>query len=187
VSEAYDVAGTLGAVLVSLDGAIASPVVGGAESIIAFVSQAVAVPANVPLLPQAPASASAQGQPCPTCGKIRAAPPTAEAGEKIGEPASELKLSDLEGNVVDLEDFRGEDTPVLFWNPGYGFCLQMLPDIKEWEAGRPEGSPRSLFVSAGTQEANREMGLASTVVLDQQFAVGRVRGQGHAVCDAGGC
>jgi hypothetical protein len=33
-----------------------------------------------------------------------------------------------------------------------------------------------LFVSAGTEEANREMGLASTVVLDQQFSVGQAFG-----------
>jgi len=52
----------------------------------------------------------------------------------------------------------------------------MLPEIKQWEANRPEGAPRLLFVSAGTQEANREMGLASMVVLDQQFAVGRAFG-----------
>jgi hypothetical protein len=40
----------------------------------------------------------------------------------------------------------------------------------------PEGAPKLLFVSAGTEEANREMGLASTVVLDQQFAAGRAFG-----------
>jgi hypothetical protein len=49
----------------------------------------------------------------------------------------------------------------------------MLPDIKEWEETRSEGAPKLLFVSAGTEEANREMELSSTVVLDQQFAVGR--------------
>jgi len=36
----------------------------------------------------------------------------------------------------------------------------------------PEDAPKLLFVSAGMEEANRQMGLASTVVLDQQFAVG---------------
>jgi thiol-disulfide isomerase/thioredoxin len=62
---------------------------------------------------------------------------------------------------------------VLFWNPGCGFCQQMLPDLKEWESGAPEGAPRLLVVSAGTEEANRKMGFASPVLLDQQFAVGR--------------
>ena len=52
----------------------------------------------------------------------------------------------------------------------------MLPDLKDWEANRPEGAPTLLVVSAGTEEANREMGLVSTVVLDQQFAVGQAFG-----------
>ena len=65
---------------------------------------------------------------------------------------------------------------MLFWNPGCGFCQQMLPDLKEWEANAPDGAPRLLVVSAGSEEANREMGLASPVLLDQQFATGRAFG-----------
>jgi protein-disulfide isomerase len=67
---------------------------------------------------------------------------------------------------------------VVFWNPGCGFCQQMLPDLKEWEANPPEGAPKLLLVSAGTEEANREMGLISPVVLDQNFAIGREFGAG---------
>jgi peroxiredoxin len=177
VSEAYDMAGTPGAVLVSPDGTIASPMAGGAESIRAFVAQAVATPANVPLLPRAPApSATQEGQPCANCGKVHAAAPTVAAAEKIGEPAPEVSLPDLEGNTVELEHFRGEETLLLFWNPGCGFCQQMLPDLKEWEATSPEDAPKLLVVSAGSEEANREMGLASPVLLDQQFATGRAFG-----------
>jgi hypothetical protein len=33
-----------------------------------------------------------------------------------------------------------------------------------------------VVVSAGTEEANNQMGLASTMVLDQQFSVGRAFG-----------
>ena len=66
---------------------------------------------------------------------------------------------------------------MVFWNPGCGFCQQMLPDLKEWEARAPENSPRLLLVSAGSEAANRQMGFASPVVLlDQQFAVGRAFG-----------
>jgi peroxiredoxin len=177
VSEAYDVAGTPGAVLVSPDGTIASPMAAGADSIRAFVAQAVAAPANVALLPRAPApSATQEGQPCPNCGKVHAAPPTLAAAEKIGEPAPEVKLPDLEGNTVELEHFKGEETLLLFWNPGCGFCQQMLPDLKEWEAQAPEGTPKLLLISAGSEEANKEMGLASRVLLDQNFAVGQAFG-----------
>jgi thiol-disulfide isomerase/thioredoxin len=87
-----------------------------------------------------------------------------------------VKLPDLEGNTVELADFRGQETLVLFWNTGCGFCQQMLPDIKEWEINSPEDAPKLLIVSAGAEEANREMGLASPVLLDQQFATGRAFG-----------
>jgi peroxiredoxin len=97
-------------------------------------------------------------------------------GPEVGEEAPEVRLADLKGDEVSLQDFKGEDTLVLFWNPGCGFCQQMLPDLKVWESKAPEGAPRLLVVSAGSEEANREMALASPVLLDQQFAVGRAFG-----------
>ena len=97
-------------------------------------------------------------------------------GKRIGEPAPEIVLPDLGGKSVDLADFRGEQTLVLFWNPGCGFCQQMLPDLKEWEANPPKRAPKLLVVSAGTEEANEAMGLRSSVVLDQNFDVGRAFG-----------
>jgi hypothetical protein len=42
----------------------------------------------------------------------------------------------------------------------------------------PEGAPKVLVVSAGAVEANKEMGLDSPVLLDQQFATGRAFGAG---------
>ena len=98
------------------------------------------------------------------------------AAREIGEPAPEVKLADLEGTTVELEDFRGQQTLVLFWNPGCGFCQQLLPEIKQWEENRPEAAPELLFISAGSEEANRDMELSSKVVLDQQFAAGRAFG-----------
>jgi peroxiredoxin/uncharacterized membrane protein YphA (DoxX/SURF4 family) len=173
VAEAYRVSGTPSALLVRPEGTIASPVAGGEESIRDLLAYAVGERAQLPM--QQPA---AQGQPCPDCGKVHAAAPTAvPATKKVGEPAPEVNLPDLEGEIVELKDFSGgEDILVLFWNPGCGFCQQMLPDLKEWEQNTPEGAPKLLFVSAGTEEANREMGLASLVVLDQQFSVGRAFG-----------
>jgi peroxiredoxin len=167
-------------VFVRPEGTIGSTVAGGAEAIGSLVSQVLEAPTRVPLLPGAPDPAAspegAQGQPCPNCGKVHAAAPTVPAAQKVGEEAPEVKLPDLEGHTVELADFRGEETLVLFWNTGCGFCQQMLPDLKEWEAGAPEDAPRLLVVSAGSEEANREMGLTSPVLLDQQFAVGRAFG-----------
>jgi peroxiredoxin len=173
VSESYEVRGTPSAVLISPDGKVASPVAGGDEGIRGLLSYAVGEHAQLPMQPQQPQN---QGQPCPNCGKVHAAAPTVPAAQKVGEDAPQVKLPDLEGNTVELADFRGQQTLVLFWNTGCGFCQQMLPDLKEWEAQAPEGAPRLVLVSAGSEEANREQGLSSTVVLDQNFAVGRAFG-----------
>ena len=159
--------------LISLDGKVASPVAGGAEGIRSLLSYAVGERTQLPMRPPQP---QGEGQPCPNCGKVHAAAPTVEAAQKVGEDAPEVKLPNLEGHTVELADFRGEDTLVLFWNPGCGFCQQMLPDLKKWESGAPEDAPRFVVVSAGSEEANKEMGLTSPVLLDQQFAVGRAFG-----------
>jgi peroxiredoxin len=173
VSESYEVWGTPSAVLVSADGKVASPVAGGEEGIRGLLSYAVGERDQLPMQPYQPQT---EGQPCPNCGKVHAAAPTVEAAKKVGEEAPEVKLPDLEGDTVDLADFRGEETLLVFWNPGCGFCQQMLADLREWEQNPPEEAPKLLVVSAGTKEANREQGLNSTVVLDQNFTVGRAFG-----------
>jgi peroxiredoxin/uncharacterized membrane protein YphA (DoxX/SURF4 family) len=173
VSESYEVRGTPSAVLISPDGKVASPVAGGDEGIRGLLSYAVGERAQLPMQPHQPQT---QGQPCPNCGKVHAAAPTLEAAQKIAEDAPQVKLPDLEGKTVELADFRGQKTLVLFWNPECGFCQRMLPELKEWEGQAPEGAPNLVVVSAGTEEANREQGLSSTVVLDQNFATGRAFG-----------
>ena len=96
--------------------------------------------------------------------------------EIVGDRSQQGTSRGLSGREVSLADFRGEETLLLFWDPGCGFCKQVLPDLKEWEASAQEGAPRLLVVSAGSEEANEGAGLSATVVLDQQFAAGRAFG-----------
>ena len=58
-------------------------------------------------------------------------------------PRSELGFSATLLVWVELADFRGEETLVVFWNPGCGFCQQMLSDLREWEQNPPEEPPSS--------------------------------------------
>lgn len=180
VFESYQLRVTPSAVLVRPDGTIGHPVAGGPEAIGDLVTQAVETPARVPLPPEAPAPPPVHkgNGGCPKCGKayangngaLQAIPERPE----VGEPAPKVKLKDLSGKERDLRvDFEGEDTLVLFWNPGCGFCQQMLPNLKEWEEKPPERAPTLLLISAGTEDANKAMGLRSPVVIDQGFAVGR--------------
>jgi peroxiredoxin len=179
IAEAYEVGGTPSAVLVRPDGKVASPVAGGAEAIKTLVAQATGEPAQLPIQPRT------QGEPCPNCGKAhptgnghaqQAQQAAVPQGSKVGEPAPPIKLRDLKGESVGLEDFGGEKTLVLFWNPGCGFCQQMLGDLKALEKDPSRRASKILVVSAGTEEANAAMDLRSPVVLDEQFTVGRAFG-----------
>ena len=123
----------------------------------------------MPLLPGAPERAAAprngNGGPCPKCGKHHQAEgaPAQPASKGVGEPVPEIQLRDLSGEEISLKkDFKAEETLVLFWNPGCSFCQKMLPDLKEWEAHPPEKAPKLLLVSAGSEEANEEIGLSSS-------------------------
>lgn len=156
VAEVYQADGTPSAVFIRPDGTIGSPMALGSEEVETLVAQAVEAPKQVP---------------CPNCGKVHTAAPTVPVGKKVGEPAPPLKLPDLSGKTIDLSDFRGSETLVLFWSPDCGFCNEMLDDLKALEADPPVGAPKLLVVSTGTVEANEAMGLRSPVVLDEAFSV----------------
>lgn len=164
VSNEYKAYGTPTAVIVSPDGKIETPVAGGADAIRALAATATgAAPAPKPAAPAQPTNGAAAPQP-------QAAP------SHIGEAATSFSLPDLAGKTVSLEDFKGKETMLVFWNPGCGFCKNMANDLKAWEANPPANAPQLVYVSTGTPEANAEMGFSSSMVLDQGFATGRTFG-----------
>jgi peroxiredoxin/uncharacterized membrane protein YphA (DoxX/SURF4 family) len=170
VADAYKAHGTPAAVLVRPDGTIGSPVALGADAIREFVSKAIGVPAAVPTPPTEALAAAPNGRQAIASGHA----PIIQA--VMGQRVPALKLPDLDGKNVDLAQLGGARTLVLFWNPACGFCQQMLPDLKAWEASRPKRAPKLLVVSSGEVEVNRAMGLKSPVLLDQGFAVGTAFG-----------
>jgi peroxiredoxin/uncharacterized membrane protein YphA (DoxX/SURF4 family) len=163
VAQSYLSNGTPGAVVVRADGTIDSPLAQGAEQIRNLVARTVG---RQPAAPVAAANGNRNGN----------APRPTPPASRIGSDAPALSLPDLDGKDFSLEQFRGKDTMLLFWNPGCGFCQRMLNDLKEWESNPPNGSPKLLIVSTGTPEANKALGLRSTIVLDQGFATGRAFG-----------
>jgi peroxiredoxin len=167
VADAYETYGTPTAVLVRPDGTIGSAAAGGAQEIRTLVKQAAEgkVPVPRPRLAAVPRPVQAQRP---------AANAQAPRGiASIGKDAPVVELNNLDGEPVKLADFAGHPTAVLFWNPGCGFCQRMVDDLKAWESDKPEGAPHLLVVSTGEVERNREQGLASPVVLDSGFSVGR--------------
>ena len=162
VSDLYQSYGTPTGILVRADGTIGSAAALGGEQIRTLVKQVLEDRVPVPA-------------PAPKPAPAPAARPTPGA-DKIGKPAPEFALADLDGETVSLEQFKGSDAVVLFWNPGCGFCQRMLPDLKAWEEARGADDPRLLVVSTGDAESNRAQGIASPVLLDAGFSTGRAFG-----------
>jgi peroxiredoxin len=164
VAQAYQVTVAPSAVLVRPDGTIGSPLAEGPNQIKSLVATVVGLPA----LAQLPLAA-------PTNRNGHAVWPR-PASLKVGKPVPAVKLPDLTGETVDLADFRDDNTLVLFWNPGCGFCQRMLDDLKAWEARPPKGAPKLVVVSTGAVEANQAQGFSAPVSLDQEFSAGQAFG-----------
>jgi thiol-disulfide isomerase/thioredoxin len=149
--HAYRIQGTPGAVLIDRQGLIASDVVGGAEAISTLVE-------NLTRAPKLPVVHVA--------GRQMAS---------VGAPAPALELSDLSGDPVAVS-VPDRDTLVLFWNPGCGFCAQMLDDLRSFERSAPPEAPRLVLISTGSVADNEGLALESPIALDDGFAAGAAFG-----------
>ncbi|HTV10865.1 MAG TPA: MauE/DoxX family redox-associated membrane protein [Acidimicrobiales bacterium] len=165
VADAYRARGTPTAVVVGVDGLIASPVVGGAEAIATLVDQAARVVLPVEV------ARSENGH-----RNGHATPSVDDSG--VGQRVPALSLTDLDGSDVALVEVVGERAVVLFWNPGCGFCQRMLPELKALELAPPPGAPKVLVLSAGDPEEARQQGLRSTVLVDTGSAAAHALGAG---------
>jgi peroxiredoxin len=104
VADAYQVDATPGAVVVSPEGTIGSPVAQGPNEVETLGAQTAGARSQLPMF-------------SPTAGH---APHEEDepAHLKIGDPAPEVRLPNLEARSVGIEDFRGEEVLVLFCSPG---------------------------------------------------------------------
>lgn len=185
ITRAYEAWGTPSGVLVLPDGTIGSPVRSGADAIRELLQTALAGLAT-PFAPQLalappravrppllvlPQHGVAQGN-----GVVPAPPTPVTAPFALGATVPPLTLTDLDGEKISLTDFRSQPVLLLFWNLACGFCQRMLSDLKAWEQIRSIDAPRVLVVSSGTAEANRAMGLQSSVALDHGVGVGAMFG-----------
>ena len=141
--EAFEANSTPNAVLVAADGTIASWAAAGADAIEQLLTAV-----------------------------LTAAPETEEQGLPVGSPAPEVELVGLDGDPLLLSRLAGEETLLLFWNPGCGFCSSMRDEVLAWEQSAPAGAPRLLIVSSGDEAATRAEGFSSVVALDPEFAAG---------------
>lgn len=160
IADSFKLYGTPGAVLIGADGKIMAPAVSGADAIERLVRQASGQEALMPLPTPIPLALDSSGIPA----------------VRIGDQAPEFNLQNLTGQMVKFGSQAKKKTVLLFWNPGCGFCSQMLDRLKQWEKNRSGDAPELIVISSGAVQTNRAMGLASEVVLDQSFNAGALYG-----------
>ena len=102
--------------------------------------------------------------------------PEESHGLPVGTEPPALALRSLAGGPVELVEFEGRDTLLLFWNPSCGYCQSMRDDLLAWEQTANGVTPQLVVVSSGDEEATRADGFASTVLLDDDFAAGSAFG-----------
>lgn len=49
----------------------------------------------------------------------------------IGKPVSDFSATDLDGNGITLQDYRGKVVLLNFWEIGCGFCREEIPNVKK--------------------------------------------------------
>jgi peroxiredoxin len=178
VAEAYQVSGTPSAVIVHPTGILGSPLAGGPDQIRALLDQ------YVELL------AVEAGFELEDDGELARATRERSSPLQIGGPAPDLELLDVTGKTSRLADLRGHDTVLLFWDPACYFCREMVPDLKDWDAHRREGSPNLLIVLNESARGDRSLIFLSPPVIDRDSAAAQAlsaNGTPSAIrIDAGG-
>jgi methylamine dehydrogenase accessory protein MauD len=157
IAELYNATATPTGLAIDADGDVLLPAAPGIEAINALI-EALTVPA------------------APALQVVPPAAPAPPAGVAVGSPAPALTLVDLDGEQIDLADPRSGGRMLLFWNPHCGFCERMLDDLRAWESAAPDDAPELIFVSTGSEEDNRAMGLRSRIALNPGFTVGAAFG-----------
>jgi peroxiredoxin len=162
VAESYLVRATPSAVIIRTDGSIHSSIAEGEDQIRDLIKEETmdlseVKPKNLPVL-------NVMGMPNETMFAA------------VGAPAPNVTLPDLDGQMIQLSDFLGSPTLMLFWSPDCGYCQDMLRNLKAWEAKPPKGAPQLYIISSGTATANKKQGLRSTVLLDEGFSIATLFG-----------
>jgi uncharacterized membrane protein YphA (DoxX/SURF4 family)/thiol-disulfide isomerase/thioredoxin len=147
VAAALECFGTPAAVLVDREGDIASGVAGGGDAIEKLVARS-----------------------------LHDTGAAVEQGLPVGEAPPPLELAGLDGPKVALADLRGAERLLVFWNPGCGFCDEMLDDLRARAAEPEPGAPELLIISSGGTEETRANGFECTVALDPEMSAGEAFG-----------
>jgi peroxiredoxin len=139
----------------------------------------------------APTAVAATGDRAPSSPPAAAAAaPAAKA--KVGQPAPDFSLPDLDGKTVKLADFKGKTVVLEWFNPGCPFVVQShkAGGLKDTAARYTEKGIVWLAINSGAAgkqghgkdtnvKAKADFAMGHPLLLDESGTVGRAYGAKH--------
>jgi peroxiredoxin len=102
-------------------------------------------------------------------------------GLPAGTPAPAFSLPSVSGGKISLEQFRGNETLVVFSDPDCGPCEVLADDLGRWHRSEDNGrGPALVMISRGGIDANRqkveEHGITFPVAIQPRWKVSKEYG-----------
>lgn len=91
----------------------------------------------------------------------------------LGESVPEFSLENIEGSSVSSKDLTGRKTLLTYWSLDCEWCEKMLDDLREYDKTRGADEPELLLLSSGNAEQHRALGFKSQIVLDDENDVSK--------------
>jgi peroxiredoxin len=94
---------------------------------------------------------------------------TESQGLDVGTSITPYRLSDIDGQVVAADDFRGRRVLLIYWGPDCGFCELLAPDLARLQGDLRVANVQLVLVSLDDAASNRrlaqESGLKCPILL----------------------
>ena len=92
-------------------------------------------------------------------------------GLKIGSPAPDFELTDVEGRTISSDDLKGKQTLAAFWSPSCPHCQAFLDEFRESSIINSASGPNVIVFSDGDPNEHRSLGLNVPVVIDKGYKI----------------
>lgn len=99
-----------------------------------------------------------------------------DENSKLGQDLPEFEIEDVSGKSITPKDLFGKPTLLTYWSQGCGWCQRMLDDLRDWDKTKGQDEPNLIVVSSGDAERHKDMGLQSTILLDNEGVVSKSLG-----------
>ncbi len=90
-------------------------------------------------------------------------------GSKLGKMIPEFSLTDIHGNNVSSDSFKGRETVVAFWSLTCPFCREAIADLRDWDNAKAADEPALVLFSEGDLNEHQEFGLRSSIILEEGY------------------